>query len=246
VSNRATVPLFGLLVTLLMSWSAAAQTLDILVYGATGEIGSLAVAEALARGHRVTAVSRDPARIETQHERLVKARGDLLDEASIAELAVGQDVILVAVRGVIGDSGSAESALQYIAVEKIVTALRAMADPPRLIHVGGAGSLQVKNGALYADRLPKLFLPRSLEIEIAGQVLALDYLRGVDDVDWTYVTPPRRFTNGERTGDYRLGGDTMLKDGRGRSRISRADFAVALVDEAERAAHLRQRISVAY
>jgi hypothetical protein len=238
--------LVALLATLLVARGAIAQTLDILVYGATGEIGSLAVSEALARGHRVTAVSRDPSRVALEHERLTVARGDVLDEASIASLAAGKDVVLVAVRGVIGDSGTPESALQRIAVEKLVTVLRRMANAPRLLHVGGAGSLEVRSGVLYADRLPKLFLPRGLEIEIAGQILALEYLRGVADVDWTYVTPPRRFTNGERTGEYRLGGDRMLEGRHGRSRVSRADFAVALLDEAERAAHVRQRISVAY
>jgi putative NADH-flavin reductase len=65
-------------------------------------------------------------------------------------------------------------------------------------------------------------------------------------VKWTYVTPPKRFTNGPRTGTYRIGGDRALTDDRGRTRLSRADFAVALIDEAEQAAHVRQRISVAY
>lgn len=243
---RTPLELIALFATLLVARGAAAQTLDILVYGATGEIGSLAVAEALARGHRVTAVSRDPSRITLRHARLAVVRGDVLDEASIASLAAGQDVILVAVRGIVGDSRSPESALQRIAVGKIVTVLRGMTNAPRVLHVGGAGSLEARPGVLYADRLPKLLLPRGLEIEIAGQILALEYLRGVDDVDWTYVTPPRRFTNGERTGEYRLGGDRMLVDGHGRNRISRADFAVALLDEAERGTHARQRISVAY
>jgi putative NADH-flavin reductase len=66
------------------------------------------------------------------------------------------------------------------------------------------------------------------------------------DISWTYATPPKNFTNGDRTGRYRIGGDAMLEDRRGRSRISRADFAVALIDEAESGAHIRQRFSVAY
>lgn len=225
----------------------AAEPLDILVYGATGKIGSLVVAEALERGHHVTAVSRDPAQIEMRHDNLAAASGDLLDGDSIRMLAAGQDVVIVSVRGIIGDSKTPESALQFIAANRIVASLRTIDGPvPRVIHVGGAGSLEVAPGVLYADRLPRLFLPKKLELEIDGQVLALDFYRGVADVEWTYATPPKNFTNGERTGDFRLGGDVMLEDRRGRSRISRADFAVALIDEAETGAHVGRRFSVAY
>ena len=66
------------------------------------------------------------------------------------------------------------------------------------------------------------------------------------DVDWSYATPDKNFTNGERTGAFQVGGDAVLEDDRGKSRISRADFAVALIDEAENAAHIQKRFSVAY
>lgn len=221
--------------------------LDILVYGATGKIGSLTVEEALRRGHRVTAVSRDPSQITLHDPRLIPAQGDLLDLDSIAGLVAGKDVVIISVRGIIGDSGSPASALQLIAVENVVDVLHGMGDAaPRFIDVGGAGTLEVRPGVLYADTLPKLFIPKHLELEIAGQVLALEFLHKVDDVRWTYVTPPKHFTNGERTGNYRIGGDRLMKDGHGRSRVSRADFSVALIDEAESAAHPMQRFSVAY
>jgi putative NADH-flavin reductase len=234
------------LCSFLVAGPCAAEPLEILVYGTTGKIGSQAVVEALDRGHRVTAVSRDPSQIELRHENLTAAKGDLLDLDSIRELAVGRDVVIVSVRGVIGRSKTPESALQYIAARNVVEALREIGGAaPRLIHVGGSGSLEVEPGVLYADKLPKLFLPKKMELEVSGQVLALEYLRGVSDVRWTYVTPAKNFTNGKRTGVFRIGGDQVMEDARGRSRISRADFAVALIDEAESAAHLRQRFSVA-
>ena len=223
------------------------QALDIVVYGATGEVGSHVVQEALERGHRVTAVSRNPAKVETRHANLSVVRGDLLDKASVTKTIVDQDVVILSVRGVIGDSETPESALQFIAAEMLVDVLfptgRAA---PRLIHVGGSGSLEVEPGVLFAARLPKILLRKNLEVEILGQILALEFYRKVDDVNWTYVTPPKNFTNGPRTGVFRIGGDRALEDSRGRSRISRADFAVALIDEAEQAQHPRQRISVAY
>ena len=221
--------------------------LNILVYGATGKIGSLVVDEALHRGHTVTAVSRDPAKIKQSHQNLTAVKGDLLDAESIVGLAVDRDVIIISVRGIIGKSKKPESAIQRIAVEKVVNVLRDLGNSaPRLIHVGGAGSLEVAPGVLYADKLPKMFIPKNLELEISGQVLALEYLRTVDDVRWSYATPAKNFTNGARTGEFRLGGDQLMEDAKGKSRISRADFAVALVDEAENANYVRQRFSVAY
>jgi len=224
----------------------AGEPLDILVYGATGKIGTHVVDEALERGHRVTAVSRDPSRIAAVHPNLVAKQGDLLDLDSIESLVAGHDVVVISVRGVIGEL-KGENALQKIAIGNVVDVIRRSGRAgPRVIHVGGAGTLEVRPGVLYAETIPKSFIKKSLEAEIQGQILALEYLRGVDDVDWTYITPPKRFTNGKRTGHYRVGGDQVLKNKRGRSRISRADFAVAIVDEAENAAHVRQRFAVAY
>jgi putative NADH-flavin reductase len=223
------------------------ESLRILVYGATGKIGSHVVEEALQRGHIVTAVSRDPSRIEIQHENLSAVAGDLLDLQSIELLVEDKDVIVVSVRGLIGKDKKPESALQYIAIQNIVGQLRGIGDgAARLIHVGGSGSLEVEPGVLYADKIPRMLLPKSLELEIQGQILTLEYLRTLSDIDWSYATPAKNFTNGERTGEFRIGGDALMEDERGKSRISRADFAVALVDEAEKAEHVQQRFSVAY
>ena len=225
----------------------AVEPLDIVIYGATGEVGSHVVQEALHRGHHVFAVTRHPSTVELRHPDLTVVEGDLLDEASIAGIVAGKDVVILSVRGVIGDSGTAESALQFIAAENLVDALFRMGDDaPRLLHVGGSGSLEVEPGKVFAETLPTIILPKGLEIEILGQILALEFYRKVDDVNWTYVTPPKHFTNGPRTGDFRIGGDRALEDEHGRTRLSRADFAVALIDEAEQAIHPRQRISVAY
>ena len=225
----------------------AAEALRILVYGATGKVGTHVVDEALERGHSVTAVSRDPSRIQQQHENLSAVTGDLLDSDSIASLVIDQDVIIISVRGIVGKSKIPENAIQRIAVEKVVNVLRDIGDDaPRLIHVGGSGTLEVEPGVRYADKLPNIFLPKSMEAEIQGQILALEYLRTVCDVKWSYATPAKNFTNGKRTGAYRTGGDAVLEDAKGRSRISRRDFAVALIDEAENANHVRRRFSVAY
>ena len=246
---------FGLTILSILLVIEPAQAMDqpapgrlkILVYGATGKIGTHVVDEALNRSHLVTAVSRDPARIKKTHENLTTVKGDVLDTESIESLAVGQDVIIVSVRGIADKSTDPNDAVQRVAVEKLVNILRKFGDDaPRLIHVGGAGSLEVEPGILYADRLPKILIPKNLELEIAGQILALEFLRTVEDVNWSYATPPKNFTNGKRTGVFRIGGDQVLEDSRGRSRVSRADFAVALIEEAENNEHSMRRFSVAY
>lgn len=221
--------------------------LHLLVYGATGKVGIHVVDEALQRGHTVTAVSRDPSRIQQRHENLSAVAGDLLDPQSVELLVQDQDVVILSVRGIVGNSKDPQDTLQRIAAENIVNSLRIIGGgAARLIHVGGSGSLEVEPGVMYGDKIPKIFLPKSLELEIQGQILTLEYLRTVDDVQWSYATPAKNFTNAERTGEFRIGGDALMEDERGKSRISRADFAVALIDEAERAEHIGKRFSVAY
>ena len=79
-----------------------------------------------------------------------------------------------------------------------------------------------------------------------GHVQVLDYLRTIDDVTWTFVSPPFTIRPGERTGRYRTGGDKMIYDDAGVSQISTEDFAVAMIDEIEEPKHLGERFTVAY
>lgn len=214
----------------------------VIVYGATGRVGSRVVTEASNRGHEVTAVSR--------RQTPGTKQGDVLDPKSVRELIAGHDVVVVAVRGSVGGSRDPEQAVQRVAAEVIVNTIRELgADTPRLIYVGGAGSLEVKPGVTYADTLggfAKAMMPASVEQEIAGHVLTLEYLRTVKDVNWTYISPAKKFGPGKRTGEYRIGGDQMLFDEKGKSKISMEDFAVALIDEIENKKQLKKRFSVAY
>jgi putative NADH-flavin reductase len=239
----------GLLLVSVLGFSIAdaAEQLQILVYGASGKVGTHVLEEGLSRGHLLTAVSRDPGRITREHENLRVVRGDILDPDSIPGLVQGKDIVIISVRGVADDRRDAVDAVPFLGLKNVVEALRETGrGAARVIHVGGSGSLEVEPGKLFADQLPKFILPKHLELEIAGQVAALGFLRTVTDVEWTYATPAKNFTNGERTGQFRIGGDRLMEDARGRSRISRADFAVALVDEAENAEFIRDRFSVAY
>lgn len=213
---------------------------NIAVFGANGTIGSRIVAEALSRGHEVTAVVRDPAKISLDHESLTVSEGDVLDADSVATVATGHDVLVSAVGG--GD-GPGTIATIKPAAKSLVSGLRSLGtDAPRLIAVGGAGSLRTPDGKQVwdAEGLPEFLLQI---MHAHGD--ALDYYRTVSDVEWTNVTPAAEIAPGERTGSYRVALDDLLTNDAGESRISTEDFAVAVVDEIEQAQHIGRRFTVA-
>ena len=112
----------------------------------------------------------------------------------------------------------------------------------RLIAVGGAGSLEVAPGLLLIDAP---FFPAAWKEIAQAHSDALDVLKA-SDIDWTSVSPAAMIQPGERTGTFRLGKDQLLTDANGESKISTADFAIAVADEVERNAHVRQRFTVSY
>ena len=79
-----------------------------------------------------------------------------------------------------------------------------------------------------------------------GARKALQILREEAALDWVMLSPAALLEPGQRSGVFRIGGDQLLTDAQGQSRISTADFAVAMLDELESPRHHRQRISVAY
>ncbi|GAA2093533.1 NAD(P)H-binding protein [Streptomyces albiaxialis] len=213
----------------------------IAVFGANGTIGSRVVREALDRGHEVTAVVRDPKKLEDADPRVTVVTGDVLAPATVTEVARGVDVLVSAVGG--GD-GPGHVATVEPSVRSLVTGLRALGDAaPRLIAVGGAGSLRTPDGKQVWDAEG---LPEGLLQIMHAHGDALDFLRTVTDVRWTSFSPAASIAPGARTGVYRTGGDELLTDGAGESRISTEDYAAALVDEIEEARHVGGRFTVAY
>lgn len=213
----------------------------IALFGANGTIGSRILHEALRRGHRVTAVVRDPAKITTTHPDLTVTTGDVLDPASVAAAATGHDALVSAVGG--GD-GPGHVATIRPAAESLVAGLRTLGDPaPRLISVGGAGSLRTPDGAQVwdAEGLPEFLLQI---MHAHGD--ALDFYRSVPDVRWTSLSPAATIEPGERTGSYRTALDDLLTDAEGTSRITTEDYAVAVVDEIEGPRHVGERFTVGY
>ncbi|MEU8149326.1 NAD(P)H-binding protein [Nonomuraea sp. NPDC048901] len=214
---------------------------NIAVFGANGTIGSAIVREALDRGHTVTAVVRDPAKVTERHANLSVTTGDVLDTQSVTAAAKGHDVLVSAVGG--GDGPGHVATIKPAAIA-LTEALRTLGGQAlRLITVGGAGSLRTPDGKQVWDApgLPDFLLPI---MHSHGD--ALDYYRTVTDVDWTSISPAAMIEPGTRTGGYRTALDDLVIDGDGNSTISVEDYAVALLDEIERPAHHRQRFAVGY
>ncbi len=217
--------------------------MKIALFGANGTIGSRIATEALRRGHQVTAIARDPAAFgaKSQPQPLQDVsvvQGDVTDAASVASAVRGHDVVISAVGP--GHSGNFPMLVQ--AAHALVDGLP-RAGVKRLLIVGGAGSLEVAPGQRLMDlpAFPAAWLPYA-----RAHAEALDIYRGNTSLDWTYLSPADHILPGERTGSYRTGGDQLVKDAKGESRISAEDYAIALLDEIERPAHVRQRFTVAY
>ncbi|MGA4849163.1 NAD(P)-dependent oxidoreductase [Streptomyces sp. G5(2025)] len=213
----------------------------ITVFGAAGNAGSRVVAEALARGHEVTAVVRDPARHAEPHRGATHRSGDAGDPDHVAELAAGQDVVVDATRPAPG-----READHAAVIRSLLTGL-ARTPGVRLLVIGGASSLTVPgtDGTLAIDD-PR-YIPEAWRPIAEASTAQYEALRTADTpVDWTYLSPPALFEPGTRTGTFRLGKDELLVAPDGTSSLSMEDAAVALMDEAENPRHHRGRFTAGY
>ncbi|MGE5603961.1 MAG: NAD(P)-dependent oxidoreductase [Nitrososphaerales archaeon] len=210
----------------------------IVVFGATGSIGRQIVREAQARGHEVTAVVRDPAKLGARPARRQVIRGDVLNPADVLAAAAGHDAVISAV----GPGPDQDPQMLVEAARSLLDALP-RAGVRRLIVVGGAGSLEVAPGVQLLDtpEFPEEWKPLA-----RAHRDALAVYRQNEDLEWTYISPAGFIAAGPRTGHYRTAGDQLLRDSQGKSSITIDDFAIAVIDELEHPQHVRQRFTAAY
>lgn len=212
--------------------------MNIALIGASGFIGSALRQELLSRGHAVTALVSQPDKLApAANLRTVKV--DVLDTAALTVQLRGHDAVMSAFSG-----HAQQDVLGYYerGIRSIVAAARE-ARVPRLLVVGGAGSLEVAPGVQLLDT-PQF--PAAYRATAEGARLALNLLRAQEGLNWTMLSPSAVIFPGERTGRFRLGGDQLLVDAQGESRVSVQDYAAAFVDELERPAHERRRFTVGY
>ena len=202
--------------------------MKIALIGVSGRVGSRLATELLSRGHAVTGIALHVAPDVRPGLEVLEA--DATKPDSLARCLVGHDAVISASRFVTLDADALIAAVRTAGVK-------------RLLVVGGAGSLEVAPGKalMDTDGFPEAFKP-----EAKAGANFLGQLRAEPDLDWPYLSPSADFAPGERTGHFRLGGDQLLRDAQGKSHISMDDFAIAMVDEAEKHARSRQRFTVGY
>lgn len=202
--------------------------MTIVVIGVTGRAGSLIAAELVARGHQVTGLARkEDADVP---EGVTLEKGDATDASALVELIRGSEAVIHAA---MFSSSSSES---------VINAVKS-AEVPRLLVVGGAGSLLAPDGTRLIDS-PEF--PEAYKPEAQAGIDFLDQLKQASGFEWTFLRPQAEFVLGERTGKFRLGTDRMLLDANGRSWITYQDLAIAMVDEYEKNAHPNQAFTVGY
>lgn len=203
--------------------------MKIALIGATGNVGTKIVNEALSRGHQVTGIARHIEKLEAR-QGLTAKQADLADEKTLAAAVRGHDAIIVSVR------------YQHNDVLKAFVAAKA-AGVKRVLLVGGAASLEASPGVRLVDTPG---FPAEIKVEALPAAEALNRVRAEQALDWTFVSPSIMLVPGERTGKFRIGTDQVLKDEKGDSRISQEDLAVAILDELEKPRHIRKRFTVGY
>ena len=201
----------------------------IAIIGATGRAGSQLLEEALRRGHSVTAIARDTAKIG-QRAGVVSKNVDALDAAALQAAVKGHDVVISAAH------------FATLPASAVVGPVKG-AEVKRLLVVGGAGSLLLPDGTQVIDS--KGF-PDAYKAEASAGAEFLGNLQQEKDLDWTFLSPSAEFVEGERSGKFRIGQDNLLVSSEGRSWITFADYAIAMLDEVEAPKHSRQRFTVGY
>lgn len=195
----------------------------------------------LNRGHKVTAIVRDPAKVTASNPNLKVIQADVTDTDVLIEASKGKDAVISAYNPGWKNPNIYEETLKNYPL--IVDSVK-KAGVERLLIVGGAGTLFYAPGKMVmdADDVPAKLLPG---IKSLGEFY-LNTLRKENDIDWIFLSPAANMTPGERTGKFRIGKDDLVVDVNGDSNISVEDYAVAMVDELEQKHHHKERFTIGY
>jgi putative NADH-flavin reductase len=213
----------------------------IVLIGASGFVGSAILNEALDRGHKVTAVVRNPEKITKVHKNLIVKQGDVSLGGTVTEVSKGAEVVISAYNPGWKNPDIAEETTRVY--RTILNGVK-QAGVNRFLVVGGAASLFISPGKrlMNAGLMPESFLPA---VKALADVYLID-LMAEKSVDWVFFSPAGILEPGLRTGKFRLGKDDLIVNETGESKISVQDYAVAMIDELEKPAHHRERFTIGY
>lgn len=214
---------------------------NVVLIGSSGFVGTAILNELLNRGHKVTAIVRDPAKVTASNPNLKVVQADVTDTDVLIEASKGKDAVISAYNPGWKNPNIYEETLKNYPL--IVDSVK-KAGVERLLIVGGAGTLFYAPGKMVmdADDVPAKLLPG---IKSLGEFY-LNTLRKENDIDWIFLSPAANMTPGERTGKFRIGKDDLMVDVNGDSNISVEDYAVAMVDELEQKHHHKERFTIGY
>lgn len=214
---------------------------NVVLIGASGFVGTAILNELLNRGHKVTAIVRDPAKVTASNPNLKVIQADVTDTDVLIEASKGKDAVISAYNPGWKNPNIYEETLKNYPL--IVDSVK-KAGVERLLIVGGAGTLFYAPGKMVmdADDVPAKLLPG---IKSLGEFY-LNTLRKENDIDWIFLSPAANMTPRERTGKFRIGKDDLVVDVNGDSNISVEDYAVAMVDELEQKHHHKERFTIGY
>ncbi|WP_164667359.1 NAD(P)-dependent oxidoreductase [Virgibacillus doumboii] len=203
------------------------------VIGANGKAGSLILKEAADRGHDVTAIVRDAAKIADKNVSVIEKNIYDLTSVDLKQF----DTVVNAFGAPLG-----EEQPHVDAGHALIEAIKGT--DTKAIVVGGAGSLYVdENKSTQVIDTPDF--PDSFKPTANGQARNLKELQETEGITWTFISPSAMFdAEGQRTGNYQSGKDNLLVNSKGDSYISYADYAVAVVDEIENPKHINERFTV--
>lgn len=214
---------------------------NVILIGASGFVGTAILNELLARGHRVTAVVRNPEKIETSAAELSVVKADVADTDALADVCRGKDAVISAYNPGWTNPNIYEETLRNYPL--ILDAVK-KAGVGRLLCVGGAGTLFCAPGLRVVDSgaVPDAIMGG---VKSLGEFY-LNTLAGERGVDWVFFSPAGTLEKGRRTGKFRLDKDDLIVDGSGNSHISVEDYALAMVNELENPMHHYERFTIGY
>lgn len=241
---------FYLTVVALLSFLTTTVNADtIIIFGATGTIGSKIVEEALSRGHDVIGVSRSPDTFSYTEVNFKAVKGNPTSLESVMELTGNADAIINAVGGrTVTDPKLTTMNLSAIAFSKALGALGE--EGPQIVTIGGGMTMNGSREKILEKMPPNATEGSAMRALFLGHWEAYQtYLSS--NLNWVFLAPPMNiigFRNGEdiKTGQYRTSTTGFVKDSEGNNAISISDLAVAAVDFAETGRFNKQKVAIAY